>query len=162
MIELVGRSDSGWAEDTATRQSVAACQCNVQGVTMCNRSLKRTAISLSSCEAEFYAASACAGELLGLAELFQELHYKVSVRPEIDTKRTQAHRNSLFGWTAMDQRKSSIGWMRRYDRRYSGFLHEVFGWTKNAVALKEAWTTGHWEARATESLTTAPSSRAGA
>ena len=32
---------------------------------MCNRSLKQTAISLSSCEAEFYAASACAGELLG-------------------------------------------------------------------------------------------------
>ena len=31
---------------------------------MCNRSLKQTAISLSSCDAEFYAASACARELL--------------------------------------------------------------------------------------------------
>ena len=31
---------------------------------MCNRSLKPTAISLGSCDAEFYAASACAGELL--------------------------------------------------------------------------------------------------
>ena len=41
-----------------------------RNVTMCNRSLKQTAISFSSCEAEFYAASACAGELLGLAELF--------------------------------------------------------------------------------------------
>ena len=29
---------------------------------MCNRSLKQTAIGLSSCEAEFYAASACAEE----------------------------------------------------------------------------------------------------
>ena len=52
---------------------------------MCNWSLKQTAISLSSCEAEFYAASACAGELLGLAELFQELHYNGSVRLEMDS-----------------------------------------------------------------------------
>ena len=29
---------------------------------MCNRSLKQTAISLSSCEAEFYADRVCAGE----------------------------------------------------------------------------------------------------
>ena len=46
---------------------------------MCNQSLKQTAISLSLCEAEFCAASACAGELLGLAELFKELHYDVVV-----------------------------------------------------------------------------------
>ena len=59
--------------------------CDVQSVTMCNRSLKQTAISLISCEAEFYAASACAGELLGLAELFKELHYKVSVLLEMDS-----------------------------------------------------------------------------
>ena len=52
---------------------------------MCNRSLKQTAISLSSCEAEFYAASACAGELLGLAELFKELQYNVTVRLEMDS-----------------------------------------------------------------------------
>ena len=52
---------------------------------MYNRSLKQTAISLSSCEAEFYADSACARELLGLAELFEELHYNVSVRLEMDS-----------------------------------------------------------------------------
>ena len=51
---------------------------------MCNRSLKQIAISLSSCEAEFCVASACGGELLGLAELFKELHYNVSVRLEMD------------------------------------------------------------------------------
>ena len=71
LLELVGRSGSGGAGDSATRQSVTGYHCNVQNVTMCNRSLKQTAISLSSCEAEFYAASACAGELLGLAELFK-------------------------------------------------------------------------------------------
>ena len=66
LLELVGRSDSDWTGDSATRQSVTGYHCGVQNVTMCNRSLKQTAISLSSCEAEFYAASACAGELLGL------------------------------------------------------------------------------------------------
>ena len=80
---LVGRSDSDWAGDSATRQSVTGNHCNVQNVTMCNRSLKQTAISLSSCEAEFYAASACAGELLGLTEHFKELHFDDAVRPEM-------------------------------------------------------------------------------
>ena len=45
-LELVGRSDSDWAGDTATCQSVAVFHCNVQGVTMRNRSLKQTAIRL--------------------------------------------------------------------------------------------------------------------
>ena len=73
LLELAGRSGSDCAGDSATRQSVTGYHCNVQNVTMCNRSLKQTA-SLSSCEAAFYAASACAGELLGLAELLKELH----------------------------------------------------------------------------------------
>ena len=62
-IELVGRDDSDWAGHSATRPSVTVYHCNVQGVMLSNRSLKQTAISLSSCEAEFYVASACAGEL---------------------------------------------------------------------------------------------------
>ena len=85
MIELVGRSDSEWAGDSATRQSVAGDPCSVQEVMTCNRILKQTAINLSSCEAEFYAASACSGELLGLAELIKKLHRKVSVRLEMDS-----------------------------------------------------------------------------
>ena len=85
LLEFVGRCDSAWALDSVTRKSVTGHHCNVQEVRMCNRSLKQTAVSLSSCEAEFHAASACAGELLGLAELFKELHYKVSVRLEMDS-----------------------------------------------------------------------------
>ena len=85
MIELVGRGDSDWARDSATRLSVMVYHCNVHGVLKWDRSLKQTAISLSSCAAEFYAASACAGELLGLAKLFKELHFNVSVRFELDS-----------------------------------------------------------------------------
>ena len=85
MLELAGRSDSDWAGDSATRQSFAGYHCDVQDVTKCNRSLKQTAISLSSSEAEFFAASSCAGELLELAELFKELHYNVALRLQMDS-----------------------------------------------------------------------------
>ena len=57
----------------------------------CATEALQTAISLSSCEAEFYAASACAGELLGLAELFKKLHCKVSVRLEMDSDSARHH-----------------------------------------------------------------------
>ena len=67
LLELVCGSDSDRASDSATRRSVTGYHCEVQNVT---KSVKQTAISLGSCEAEFYAASPCAGELLGLAELF--------------------------------------------------------------------------------------------
>ena len=83
-LELGGGGDSDWAGDQATRQSVTGYLCNVQDVTLCNWGPKQTAISLSSCEAEFYTASACAGKL-GLAALFKELHYGVSVRLEMDS-----------------------------------------------------------------------------
>ena len=85
LLEIVRCSDSDWAGDSATRQSVTGYHCSVQKVTMCNRSLEQTATSLSSCEAELYAASACAGELLGLAELVKELHCDVAVRLEMDS-----------------------------------------------------------------------------
>ena len=58
LLEIVGRGDSDWAGDSATRQSDTGYHFNVQNVTMCKRSLKQTAISLSSCEAEFHAVSA--------------------------------------------------------------------------------------------------------
>ena len=34
LLELVGRSDSGWAGDSATPQSVTGYHCDVQNVTM--------------------------------------------------------------------------------------------------------------------------------
>ena len=40
------------AGDSATRQRTTDFHCNLQGVMFCNRSLKQTAIRLSSCEAE--------------------------------------------------------------------------------------------------------------
>ena len=116
LLELIGCSDPDKAGDSATRQSVTGYHCDVQNVTRCDRSLKQTAICLSSCEAEFYAASACAGELLGLAELFKELHYNVSVRLEMESDSARhilqsrgpgglkPHRNAMLGNTTVDPR----------------------------------------------------------
>ena len=113
MLELVGRSDSDWAGDSATRQSVTGYHCDVQNVTMCNRSLKQTAISLSSCEAEFHAASTCAGELLGLAELFKELHYKVRLEMDSDLARHILQRRGPCGLKHIEIRCLSIQqWIR--------------------------------------------------
>ena len=47
LLEHVGRSDSDWAGDWATCDSVTRYHCDVQNVTLCNRSLRQTAISLS-------------------------------------------------------------------------------------------------------------------
>ena len=79
-IELVCRSDVDSAGDSATRQSITGFHCNLQGVVICNRSLKQTVISLNSSETEFYFASACEAKLLGLAELFKQLHHTVSMK----------------------------------------------------------------------------------
>ena len=139
LLELVGRSDSDWAGDSPTGQSATGYHCNVQGETTCNRSLKRTANRLSSCEAEFYSASACAGELLGLAELFNELHYDVSVRLEMDSnsarhilqrrrpgglEHIEIRCMAIQQWTG---EKTSIGGTREHGRQHCRSLHETSG-----------------------------------
>ena len=150
LLEHVGRSDSDGTGDSATRQSVAGYHCDVQNVTMCNRSPKQTAISVSSCEAQFYAASACAGELLGLAELFKELHYDVSVRLRNGFKLGKTHSGpgglkhieirclSIQQWI---REKTSICKSSGHEEQHCRFLHETSGWIANTVACEEAWAS---------------------
>ena len=83
---------------------------------MCNRSLKQTGMSPNSCEAEFYSASACEGELLGTRQTLQGTSLqRVSssrngfrlgkTRSTVQgTKRTQTHRNKMIGNTTVDAR----------------------------------------------------------
>ena len=132
------------------RHNVTGYRCNVQGVTMCNRSLKQTATNLSSCEAEFYAASACAGEVLGLAELFKELHYNVSVRLEMDSDSARhiPQRRGPGGLKHIEIRCLAIQqWMREkrlsvgHEEQHCRSLHGKPGWTESAVACKETWTS---------------------
>ena len=153
LLELVGRSDSDWAGDSATRQSVTVYHCNVQNVTMRNRSLKQTAISLSSCEAEVYAASACAAELLGLAEFFKELHYDVPVRLEMDSESARhiLQRRGLGALKHIEIRCLALQqWIRekrlsvsRVDTKNNtaDLSTKHLDGLRNTVACKETWTS---------------------
>ena len=136
LLELVGRCDSDGAGDSATRQSVTGYHCDVQNVKMCNRSLKQTAISLSSCEAEFYAASACAGELLGPrtvqgTSLQSSSSYRNGFRlgkthsAAQGTKWTQTHRDTMFVNTAVDTRETSIRESSGHEEPHSRSFHET-------------------------------------
>ena len=149
----------------------AGCHCDVQNVTLCNRSLKQTAISLSSCDAEFFAASVCAGELLGLAELFKELHNDVSVRLEVDSdsaRHTLQRRRPgglkhieirCLAIQTVDTRETSICKSSGHEEQHCRSLHEVSGWIANTVVCEEAWASNSWMVR-TEILNIA-SSRGG-
>ena len=156
LLELVGRSDSDWAGDSATRQSVPGYHGDVQNVTMCNPSLKQTATSLSSCEAEFYAASACAGELLVLQELFKELHYKVSVRLEMDSdsarhllqrrgpgrlKHIEIRWLSIQQWTREKRLSGSrVDTKNNTANLFTKHLHGI----ANKSTYEEAWDFAFW------------------
>ena len=102
---------------------------------LCNRSLKQRAINLSSCDAEFHTASACAGELLVLAELVKEFHCKVSVRLQMDAesarhvlqrrgpgglKRNEIRCFSMQRW--IREKRLFVG-RRGYEKQYSRSLH---------------------------------------
>ena len=103
---------------------------------MRNRSLWQTAISLSSCETEFCAASACTGGLLGLAELLKEPHYKFSVRLEIESDSARhilqrrgpgglkTHRDTMLVNTQVDTRETSIRESSGHAVQHSRSFHE--------------------------------------
>ena len=94
----------------AKQDIIAMCM-----ATICNRSLKQTAISLSSCEAEFYAASACA------------------------ENQADSSISNYDGW--IREKRLSVGRVDTKNNKYCRSLHETSGRTENAVARKETWTS---------------------
>ena len=120
---------------------------------MCNRSLKQTAISLSSCEAELHAASACAGDLVGTRRLLQgtSLQRFSSSRDGFrlgkarstaqETKRTQTYRNTMPCDTTVDMRETFVGESSGREEQHCRCLHETSGWIANTVAREETWTS---------------------
>ena len=87
------------------------------------------------------------------SELFKELHYNVSFRLEMDPDSARhilqrrgpgglkAYRSTMLGHTTVDTRKTSIGESGGHEEQYCRSLHETPGWTENAVARKETWTS---------------------
>ena len=106
LLELVGRNDSDCAGGSATRRSVRGYHCIVQGVTMCNRSLKQTAIRHKETSLQ-----RCSSSRDGFR--FGTTH---STAQRIG--RTQAYRNTMLGNTTVDTRKTSVGGVSGHERQH--------------------------------------------
>ena len=78
MFELDGRSDSDGAGGSSTGQSITGDDCHVQGVVCATGAWNRQP-SVSALAMQSSAQPVLAQEnlLLGRAELFEELHFKV-------------------------------------------------------------------------------------
>ena len=144
LLELVGRSDLDWSCDSATRQSVTGYHCIMQDVTMCNRSLKQTAISFSSCEAapeNFWdsqnSSRYCTTTYSSSRDGFR---FGTTDSTAQRTGRTVTYRYTILGYTTVDTRKTSGGGSSGHEEQYCRSLHETSGWTENAVGRKETWT----------------------
>ena len=141
-----------WAGDSAMRQSVTGYPCNVQGVTMCNRRLKQTAISFSSWEAVLRSqclrrrTSGSCRTLQGTAlQRFSSsrggFRFGATLSVAQGTRRTQAYRNTMLGNKTVDTRQTSVGGASDTKDKYCRSLYETSGWTENAVVRKETWTS---------------------
>ena len=90
---------------------------------------------------------------MGLAELFKELHYNVSVLLEMDsdsarqhstaqgTRRTQTHRNTMPCNTTVYTRETFVGESSGHEEQHCRSLHGTSGWIANTVAREETWTS---------------------
>jgi hypothetical protein len=73
--KLFGYCDSDWGSDIDTRRSVGAHLVFLNGAAISWRSKLQTSTALSTCEAEFYAASRLANEVLWLRRIIAALGY---------------------------------------------------------------------------------------
>lgn len=73
--------DSNYATNVETRKSVTGFFVTVGGGLCCYSSKLQPAVTLSSTEAEYYAASICALDVKFLQQLFEELFPKENLRP---------------------------------------------------------------------------------
>ena len=153
LLELVGRSGSDWAGGSATRQSVTGYHCDVQNVTMCNRSLKQDSDQFQFMRSRVLRSQCLRWRIVWTRRTFQgtSLRRFSSSRDgfRLDTthstaqrtRRTQAHRNTMLGCATVDTRETSVCKSSGHEEQHSRSLHETSGWTENAVARKETWTS---------------------
>ena len=135
LIELVGRSDADW---------VTRYHCNVQGVTMSNRSKKKTAISLSSCEGEFYAQEnfwVWQNSSKKFTTSFQFVSTWIQTGHVTFSRGDDREESSTLKYDAWQHNNRSETSVNRSDAWIRKTLHAISGWTTNAVALTETWTT---------------------
>ena len=89
-LELVGYSDSDIVDDVDDRKSTSGMIYFLSGGAICWQSTKQKVVALSSCEAEYIAASMAATQEVWLARLMEELIGRESDPPMlyVDNKAT--------------------------------------------------------------------------
>ena len=109
-----------------------------------------------------YAASACGEELFGLAELFKELHYKISVRLEMDfdSARQALLRRGPGGLKHIEIRCLAIQQWIREERLSLGRVDTKSNTAHLVTFFRGTTNAGNFgfiplEARTTESFTSA-------
>ena len=75
-IDLVGWTDSDWAQDVVTRRSIGGFVFDIAGGSISWSSKKQPTVALSSVEAEYMAASNATKEAIWLRVLLNDLGYK--------------------------------------------------------------------------------------
>ena len=97
MALLVGYSDSDYAGDQESRRSVSCVWVELDSVPICAYSRQQSIIATSSAEAEYYAMSGAAVELLGISSLLTELRieHHVILRSDSSSGRSLANRRGF-------------------------------------------------------------------
>ncbi|XP_073112231.1 secreted RxLR effector protein 161-like [Elaeis guineensis] len=87
-LELVGYSNSDWAGDMDDRNSTFGFIFSMGDVVFSWMSKKQPIVTLSTCEAEYVAASACISHAIWLRSLLKEVHFeqKEPTKISIDSK----------------------------------------------------------------------------
>ncbi|XP_020271177.1 uncharacterized protein LOC109846363 [Asparagus officinalis] len=80
---LVGYTDSDYGGDLDERKSTSGYMFNIGSATFSWSSKKQSVVALSSCEAEYIAASTCACQAIWLRSLMKELQHQQEAPTEI-------------------------------------------------------------------------------
>ena len=114
------------------RQSVTGYHCDVQNVTMCNRSLKQTVLR-SQCLRK---------RTVGTRRTLQgtTLQRFSSSRDGFRLGGLK-HRNTMFDNTTLGTRETSIRESSGHEEQHCRSLHKTSGWIANTVACEEAWAS---------------------
>ena len=132
--KLVVYSDSDWAGDKQTRRSVSGFVMLLCGVPIMWRSKQQKAVTLSSTEAEFYAASEAVKEILFVAQVLLDLGVPVETPIKVNVDN--------MGAIFMTGNASSSSRTRHVDTRWhfvrelqeQGVVEVVFCRTKDNLA----------------------------
>ena len=114
---LVGYTDSDYGGDLDKRKSTSGYMFNIGSATFSWSSKKQSVVALSSCEAEYIAASTCACQAIWLRSLMKELQHQQEAPTEILIDNKSA--------IALAKNPVAHGRSKHIETRYHFIRHQV-------------------------------------